>query len=231
VNVVKSLLKKYRPTDTISEVEYIARLEEFNLKKNQDPTELFDHFVEVNTQFGVDDPDEKLLIAIAMRKLPEKFVTAFTTMSTTLGGRAGLDTFEEICENINRTAPKKKDDGDSDEELNLSAFDSKKTGKGKFKGRDRGDRGDRGDDDGEKCKNCGRVGHKPDDCWMLEKIKKKRPDWSDEEKYPVRDNRNKSDSGEIGAMSRGGGGRNDGPELLLSALSFPVGIQDGEQSW
>jgi hypothetical protein len=38
---------------------------------------------------------------------------------------------------------------------------------------------------------------------MLEKNKKKRPEWFDEEKYPVRDNKNKSDSGEIGAVSRG----------------------------
>jgi hypothetical protein len=164
VNVVKSLLKKYRPTDTISEVEYIARLEEFKLKKNQDPTELFDHFTDVNTQFCVNNPEEKLLIAIALRKLPEKFVTAFTTMSTTLGGRADLETFEEICGNIHRTAAKKKDDGDSDDELNLAAFDGKKKGKGKFKGKWKGkqrerDR-DRGDDDGEKCRHCGRSGHK-----------------------------------------------------------------------
>jgi Reverse transcriptase (RNA-dependent DNA polymerase) len=226
VNVVKSLLKKYRPTDTISEVEYIARLEEFKLKKNQDPTELFDHFVEVNTQFGVDDPDEKFLIAMAMRKLPEKFVTAFTTLSTTLGGAADLETFENICENIHRTASKKKDDGDSDDELNLAAFDGKKKGgkgrKGKFKGKSR-DRGDR-DDDGEKCRHCGRSGHKPDDCWMLEKNKKKRPEWFDEEKYPVK-GKNKSESGgEIGAVGRGSGG-NDGPELLLSALSFPLTLK------
>jgi hypothetical protein len=58
VNVVNSLLKKYRPTDTISEVEYIARLEELKLKKNQDPMELFDQFTEVNMQFGVNDPEE-----------------------------------------------------------------------------------------------------------------------------------------------------------------------------
>jgi hypothetical protein len=45
---------------------------------------------------------------------------------------------------------------------------------------------------------------------------------NDEEKYPIKDNKNKSDSGEIGAVGHGSGGHNnDGPELLLSALSFP----------
>jgi hypothetical protein len=58
VNVIKSLLKKYRPTDTISQIEYMQRLEDFKLKKDQDPTELFDHFTEVNTQFGITDEDK-----------------------------------------------------------------------------------------------------------------------------------------------------------------------------
>jgi hypothetical protein len=68
-NVVKSLLTKYRPTDTISAVEYKQSLEDFKLKKGQDPTELFDHFVEVNTQYGVNTPDERKLIEEATRKL------------------------------------------------------------------------------------------------------------------------------------------------------------------
>jgi hypothetical protein len=214
VNVVKSLLKKFRPTDTIAEVEYIARLEEFKLKKNQDLTELFDHFVEVITQFGVNAPAEKLLIAMAMRKLPEKFVTAYTTMATTLGGAADLETFEQICENIHQTTAKKKDDEDSEDDLNLSAFDKKKSS------------------NGEKCEHCGRPGHKPDNCWMLEKSKDKRPDWFDPVKYnknSSNDNNNGNttssnnsvNNAEMGAFGQGINGRNDGPELLLTALSIP----------
>jgi hypothetical protein len=58
-NMVASLMKKYCPTDTISAVEYETVLQSFKLKKKQDPTELFDHFIDVNTQFGVTNPDEK----------------------------------------------------------------------------------------------------------------------------------------------------------------------------
>jgi hypothetical protein len=66
-NVVKSLYKKYRPSDTIAGVEYDAELEKFKLKKNQDPTELFDHFTEANVRFGINEPDEKKLIALALK--------------------------------------------------------------------------------------------------------------------------------------------------------------------
>jgi hypothetical protein len=80
-NVVKSLLRKYRPQDVIS----------FKLKKGQDPTKLFDHITKVNTQYGIDSPDEKKLIALALEKLPEKYVNAFTTIS--MGGNINLEMF------------------------------------------------------------------------------------------------------------------------------------------
>jgi hypothetical protein len=150
-----------------------------------------------------------------MRKLPEKFVTAFTTMSATLGGQADLETFELICGNIHRTTAKKRDDKDSDDEVNLLAFDKKKTNNGK------------------KCNHCGRTGQKPDNCWMLKKNKEKRPDWFDPVKYNKNnnsnDNNNNSDSNssnnsvnnvEMGAFGRGTSGQNDGPEQLLTGLSI-----------
>jgi hypothetical protein len=99
-NVVESLLTKYRPTDTISAVEYEQSLEDFKLKKGQDPTELFNHFVEVNTQYGVNKPDERKLIAIALKKLPEKYVMAFSTLNVANGGNVDLDAFEETVESI-----------------------------------------------------------------------------------------------------------------------------------
>jgi hypothetical protein len=72
-------------------------------------------------------------------------------------------------------------------------------------------------EDGEKCKHCGRVGHEQDKCWMLDKNKSKRPDWFDPVKYNKKKNK---DSSEMGTVSRSSSG-NDGPEMLLSALSFP----------
>jgi hypothetical protein len=79
-------------------IEYENALRAFKLKKGQDPTELFDHITEVNTQYGIDSPDEKKLIALALEKLPEKYVNVFTTLS--MGGNIDLEMFEETVKAI-----------------------------------------------------------------------------------------------------------------------------------
>jgi hypothetical protein len=65
---------------------------------------------------------------------------------------------------------------------------------------------------------------------MLEKNKEKRPDWFDLVKYNKNDNSNNNNNNdsnnnsgnnvEMGAFSRGTSGQNEGPELLLTALTF-----------
>jgi hypothetical protein len=47
----------------------------------------------VNTQYGIDSPDKKKLITLALEKLPERYVNAFTTLS--MGGNINLEMFEE----------------------------------------------------------------------------------------------------------------------------------------
>jgi hypothetical protein len=38
----------------------------YNLKKNQDPIKLFDHFTETDTQNRIETPDKKKLIVLAL---------------------------------------------------------------------------------------------------------------------------------------------------------------------
>jgi hypothetical protein len=71
-------------------------LKQFNLKKGQDPTELFDHFVEINTQYGIDVPDEQKLIAIALEKLPERYVMAYSMILVVLDNQVDLDTLKKL---------------------------------------------------------------------------------------------------------------------------------------
>jgi hypothetical protein len=138
------------------------------LKKGQDPTEL-DHITKVNTQYGIDSPDEKKLIALALEKLPEKYVNACTTLS--MGGNIDLEMFKETVEAIyqaNQSKAKSNDD-EEEEEINLTTFDNskkkKKNNKWKKKGYENNDE--------EKCKHCGRKGHPLDKCWMLDKNRSK----------------------------------------------------------
>jgi hypothetical protein len=166
-----NLFKKYRPKDTIAGVEYEKDLKQFNLKKGQDPAELFDHFVEINTQYGIDAPDEQKLIAIELEKLPERYVMAFSTLSVALDNQVDLDTFEETCEKMYCSTKKvNKSDEDNNTELNLSGFEKKKKkGKKWLK---------TGEYKGKACKHC-RRNHHYENCWMLEKNKDKCPKWFD----------------------------------------------------
>jgi hypothetical protein len=75
---------------------------------------------------------------------------------------------------------------------------------------------DEGSDDEHECKHCGRKGHSPDKCWMLDKNKAKRPEWFDPEKYCRKKEREVSNV----AVSHSRGGL----ELLLMALSFPKAL-------
>jgi hypothetical protein len=217
-NVVKSLLKKYRPQDIISGIKYENALRSFKLKKGQDPTELFDHITEVNTQYGIEAPDEKKLIALALEKLPEHYVNTFTTLS--MGGNINLDMFGEMVKAIyqaNRSKAKSNDDEEDEEEVNLATFDDSqeknKKGKWKKKGFAEGD----DEDDELKCKHCGREGHPEDKCWMLDKNKGKRPGWFDPEKYCQKREQEVSNA----AVSRSKGGF----ELLMMAMSFPKALE------
>jgi hypothetical protein len=105
-------------------------LKQLNLKKGQDPTELFDHFVEINTQYGINMPDEQKLIATALEKLPERYVMAFSMLLVVLDNQVDLDTIEETCEKMycsTKKVNKSDEEGDEDDnELNLSGFEKKK---------------------------------------------------------------------------------------------------------
>jgi hypothetical protein len=48
--------------------------------RDQDPSELFDHFMETNAQYRIEMPDKKKLIALALEKLPKKYVNAFSPL-------------------------------------------------------------------------------------------------------------------------------------------------------
>jgi hypothetical protein len=80
----------------------------------------------VNTQYGIDSPDKKKLIALALEKLPEQYVNAFTTLS--MGGNIDLEMFKETVEAIyqaNQSKAKANDD-EEEEEINLATFDDSK---------------------------------------------------------------------------------------------------------
>jgi hypothetical protein len=158
---------------------------------------------------------------LALEKLPERYVNTFTTLS--MGGNINLDMFGEMVEAIyqaNQSKAKSNDD-EEDEEINLATFDNSKKKNKKPKWKKKG----YNNNDKEKCKHCGRKGHQPDKCWMLDKNKSKQPEWFDPEKYCCKKEKEVSNA----AVSHSRGGL----ELLLMAMSFPkaLDILDDPNVW
>jgi hypothetical protein len=60
----------------MSGIEYENALILFKLKINQDPTELFNQITTINTPYRIGIPDAKKLIALALERLPERYVNA-----------------------------------------------------------------------------------------------------------------------------------------------------------
>jgi hypothetical protein len=105
--------------------------------------------------------------------------------------------------------------------VNLATFDESKQKSKKPRWKKKGFE----NNDEEKCKHCGRKGHQPDKCWMLDKNKTKRPEWFDPDKYCHKKEKEVSNS----AVSQSRGGM----ELLLMAMSFPkaLDILDDPNVW
>jgi hypothetical protein len=93
-----------------------------------------DYITEINTQYGIDSPDEKKLITLALEKLRERYVNAFTTLS--MSGNVDLEMFKDTVEAMYRAkqSKAKSNDNEDTEEINFATFNnSKKKKKGKWK--------------------------------------------------------------------------------------------------
>jgi hypothetical protein len=133
------------------------------LKKNQDPTKLFDHFTETNIQYRIKMPDQKKLIMLDLERLPEKYVIKFSTLI--VNRNVDLEKFEDIVKAIYRANQgKSKEDSDDDDEVNLVTMDKDDEKKKYYKG--------------DPCKHCGQL-HPSEKCWSLEVNKGKHPEWYD----------------------------------------------------
>jgi hypothetical protein len=175
-------------------------------KKNQDPMKLFDHSTKTDMQYRIEEPNKKKLITLALEKLPEKYVNAFSTLS--VSGNVDLEKFEDMVEAIYQANQGKlKSDDEDDNKVDDKKFKKKKNYKKK-------DRYKKNDNEGkEKCKHCGQTSHDPDKCWMLEKNKERRPEWFDPDKYNKKKQREISTAAVNQARSH--------PELMLMAMIFP----------
>jgi hypothetical protein len=79
--VVSGLNKIYNPQDTISRVELRQRLSAIRMKKNEDPTTLFEQISSIKNKFNMSTRhiEEEDLIAVVLDTAPQEYQSLLTT--------------------------------------------------------------------------------------------------------------------------------------------------------
>jgi len=222
--VVASLMKKYRPQDTITRVELRQMLNRVSMKKNQDPATLFEQLSSIENQYNAPGKkiDEGDLIAVILDAAPAEYQAVLTAEQRLRGDELALSDLETAMNQHWRQtkSPKTNDDEGSDFALSSMNFGGfcynckqkghkankcpKKNG-GKSGGGKQNNNGGGSGKFGGKCNNCGKVGHRGSDCWDKEENASKRPNG-----YRPK--------GEMGASAMDDG--DSKVEFLLCGMSF-----------
>ena len=127
--IVRALMRKYRPQDTISRVELRQMLNSITMKKDADPATMFEQIASVENKYNTATKqiEEDDLVAVVLDSAPEKYQAVLTAEQRAQGNNLKLEHLETVMnqywrqitggEQKNGTG---KDKGD--QELVLSAF-------------------------------------------------------------------------------------------------------------
>jgi hypothetical protein len=137
-----SLMKKYRPIDTISRVELRQKLNKVTMKKGEDPAALFAQLSVIENQYTAPGRtlDEGDLIAVVLDAAPDEYQAVLTSEQRVRGDALTLADLEVVMNQHWRQIKRNKDEKSDDEgEIALASF-------------------------GGVCYNCNKTGHKANHC-------------------------------------------------------------------
>jgi hypothetical protein len=183
--VVKELMKKYRPLDTVSKIEMRQQLSKIKMKKGMDPSLLFERLTSIQNQYLGPGKrlDKEELIAIILDVATEKYRAILTIERKIKGDFLTIEDLERVMTEEYRQNTRKQQHTSSDEgemllfQSQVTCFKCGKSGHcanectsrrvnnansknyRKFQG---------------KCGTCGFHGHTTKDCWTREENKSKR---------------------------------------------------------
>ena len=191
--VVKELLERYKPNDNISQVEAQLMLNKLKMKKNIDPSILFEKISEIQNRYNMarHKLDEEDPIATVISVAPVDYNELLTGEQCCLGDELKLKHLEEVMQLFYRKMCARNnsnsDGNEEGKEVALGAF-SRKCYKCHKPGhcanncleKNNNNRINRnnGEQKGKiygKCHNCGNPGHRAQDCWEKEENKSKCP--------------------------------------------------------
>jgi hypothetical protein len=95
---VSGLNKKYNSQDTISRVELRQRLSAIRMKKNEDPTTLFEQISSTENKFNTSmrHIEEEDLIAVILDAAPQEYQSLLTTEQHIKGASITLSNLEVV---------------------------------------------------------------------------------------------------------------------------------------
>ena len=184
--VIKALMKRYRPIDTISKVEMRQKLNKITMKKGSNPTLLFEDLSGIEEKYMIlgQKIDESDLIAIVLDVATDDYQVVLTTEQRRRGRELTLSDLEDAMYQHYRQATRNKPDRrviKEEGEVLLSAFQGTcyscgKTGHRANQCKNRNKEGKERKRLSVKCHHCGKLGHVAANCWLKEENKDKRPE-------------------------------------------------------
>ena len=217
--VVKALMSKYQPEDTITRVELRQMLNGVTMKKDEDPATIFEQISAIKNRYNTStkkiDPEE--LIAVVLDVAPKEYKAVLTSEQRRKGTNLVIEDLSSVMNQLWRQMYGKNNNNSNDNggaELTLAAFEGHcykcnekghKANKCPNGNKNNTNKGRRFNGN---CNLCGKKGHKAIDCWEKPENAHKRP-----KNYHPKGNEQASAAINEGRV-----------EYLLAGMSFPKSI-------
>jgi hypothetical protein len=177
--VVAVLFKKYHPQDTMARVEMRQILNGIKMKKNEDPTVMFEQISRIKNKYNMTTTkkiEEEDLIAVVMDASSIEYQTILTTEQRHQGINLKLSDFESAMNQHWRQikmAQKNNENEEEDEKKNIGVVFRGICSKCKKKGHKANDCPEKDNESKKKkfsgkCFICGKRGHREPNCKLRE---------------------------------------------------------------
>jgi len=188
--VVKELIKKYKPDDIMSLVDEKVALNKIRMSSNEEPKQLFERIKAVEVQYNtktkkISEPDK---IAVVLSQAPSMYksvITAEQRLKRGLGIDVTMQDLREVMDEHYRLISGENEDNAEETALYYKSGNAANTRNDQGGTRNRNYEKNRNSRNYKRngkrftgtCNICGKQYHKAKDCWQNDKNAARRPSW------------------------------------------------------